>query len=297
MTSVVARTLGVLGLGAGLAVAGLVQYLGDTRFPAPRQTDRVLFVQTGATARQLALTFRGLAADVYWIRTIQHYGGDLGSGRVVGRFDLLEPLLDMTTSLDPQFAAAYRYGAMFLAMPNPSGAGRVDEAVALLEKGLHASPARWQYAYDIGFVYYLDASEYRQAGLWFGRAAAMPHAPEWLRPLAATTLARGGDRAGARQLLTGLRTADQPYLQKAATRGLKQLDALEAIDRLQALVAQYQAHEHAYPSGWSDLVRMGLLPGVPVDEAHVPFLYDPESHQVSIDPRSPLVPLPTALAK
>lgn len=297
MTSTVGRALAVVGLGLGLIAAGVVHDLGDRRYPTSRQADRFLYIQSGATARQLALTFRGLAADVYWIRTIQHFGGDLGSGRVVGRFELLEPLLDLTTSLDPQFVAAYRDGAMFLGMPEPSGAGRIDQAVALLKKGLRATPDRWQYAYDIGFVYYLDAADYRTAGAWFARAAAMPHAPEWIQPLAATTLARGGERAAARRLFAELGKADQPYLRKAAARGLAQLDALDAIDQLQSIVEQYEAREHTYPSGWGELIRVGQLAGIPVDAAHVPFVYDTVSHQVSLNPRSPLAPLPTALAK
>lgn len=297
MKSTVGRALGVVGLGLGLAAAGVVQDLGDLRYPMSRRTNRFLYLQSGVTARQLVLTFRGLAADVYWIRTIQHFGGDLGSGRVVGRFELLEPLLDLTTSLDPQFVAAYRDGAMFLGMPEPSGAGRIDQAVALLKKGLEVSPDRWQYAYDIGFVYYLDAADYRTAGSWFARAGAMPHAPEWIQPLAATTLARGGERAAARRLFTELGTADQPYLRKAAARGLAQLEALDAIDQLQSIVEQYEAREHTYPSGWGDLIRVGRLSGTPADAAHVPFVYDAVSHRVSLNPRSPLAPLPTALAK
>ena len=74
------------------------------------------------------------------MRTIQHYGRDRRSARTASRFELLYPLLDLTTSLDPQFNIAYRFGAVFLAEPPPSGPGRVDQAVALLEKGLRQNP-------------------------------------------------------------------------------------------------------------------------------------------------------------
>ena len=57
----------------------------------------------GATADRLFLSFDALAADVYWIRTIQHYGRDRKSTAPTGRFELLQPLLDLTTTLDPQF--------------------------------------------------------------------------------------------------------------------------------------------------------------------------------------------------
>ena len=49
-------------------------------------------------------------------------------------------MLDLTTTLDPLFNVAYRFGAIFLAEPYPGGAGRPDLAIALLEKGLQARP-------------------------------------------------------------------------------------------------------------------------------------------------------------
>ena len=60
----------------------------------------------------------------------------------------------LTTTLDPRFNIAYRFGAIFLAEPYPGGAGRPDLAIALLEKGLRARPDKWEYMQDIGFVHY-----------------------------------------------------------------------------------------------------------------------------------------------
>ena len=78
-------------------------------------------MRSGAAIKRLALDFDALAADVYWIRALQHYGGDrLSTGR--GRnYELLFPLLDLTTTLDPYFNIAYRFGAIFLSEPYPGG--------------------------------------------------------------------------------------------------------------------------------------------------------------------------------
>jgi tetratricopeptide (TPR) repeat protein len=282
---------------AGLGVAATVLHAGDARYPPSPQAERLLYVRSGEAARRLALTFRGLMADVYWIRTIQHFGRDRRSARTTGRFELLQPLLDLTTSLDPHFSIAYRFGSIFLSMAPPDGPGRPDQATALLEKGLAASPDRWQYAYDLGFVNYLFAGDYKKAGEWFTRAAAMPGAPVWLSPLAASTVAQGGDRSGARRLLTELLSSDQEYLRKDAVRGLAQLNTLDAIDRVQAAVEAYHASEHVYPASWADLIRANRLPGVPTDAAHVALLYDATSHTVTVSPTSPLAPLPTALVR
>src|SRR6476469_802161 len=59
-------------------------------------------------------------------------------------YALLYPMRDITTTLDPRFNIAYRFGAMFLAEPYPSGPGRPDLAIALLEKGLRERPDKWE---------------------------------------------------------------------------------------------------------------------------------------------------------
>jgi tetratricopeptide (TPR) repeat protein len=282
-------------LGAGLLLAAAILHVGNSRYPRAPDTERLLYVRDDGTARHLALSFKGLAADLYWIRTIQDFGRDRRLPASADRFALLQPLLDLTTSLDPYFSIAYRYGAIFLG--SDEGARRPDEAIALLEKGLKATPDHWQYAYDIGFTAYLWQSDYKTAGLWFTRAADMPGAPEWIRPLAATTLAQGGDRATARSLLTQLASAAQEYLRKDATRGLAQIDALDAIDRLQAIVDDFDRVEHRYPSGWGELIQTGRLPGIPADTTRMPFAYDAATHRVTLGAGSTLAPLPTSLGR
>ena len=89
-------------------------------------------------------------------------------------YDLLGPLLDITTTLDPEFNAAYRFGAIFLTEAYPNGPGRTDLAVALLKKGIERKPERWEYYMDIGFIYYWWVQDYEQAAEWFDRAAGCP---------------------------------------------------------------------------------------------------------------------------
>ena len=145
------------------------------------------------------LSFDALAADIYWIRAIQHYGRDRKPSQPTDRFELLQPLLDLTTTLDPHFNIAYRFGAIFLSLEPPNGPGRPDQAIALLEKGLANNPTRWQYAYDIGVRALLVHRRLRR-----GRAAGSS-APRRCRarrrgfaPLAATTLRRRAATARAR---------------------------------------------------------------------------------------------------
>jgi len=285
----------VVAAGIGLAAAAL--HARDARDPLVSPGTRLLYLRSGATARRLFLSFDAIAADVYWMRTIQHYGRDIRATRTTGRFELLQPLLDLTTTLDSRFNVAYRFGAIFLAEPEPKGPGRPDQAIALLQKGLASNPTRWQYAHDVGFVHYWYTGNYREAAQWFERAAAMPKAPEWIGPLAALTLAQGGDRQSGRRLLDELRSSDQGYVRAAAERGLAELQALDAIDALQGLEDRYHADRGRDPSGWGELIRARVLPGLPGDSTRTAFVYDPASHTVSLSPDSSLWPLPPFLEK
>ncbi len=288
---------GVLAVLGGLALAATTLYARDGRYPPRHVTERMLYMTSGSVADRLMLSFDALAADVYWIRTIQHYGRDRKSSRATGRFELLQPLLDLTTSLDPRFSTAYRFGAIFLAMAPPEGPGRTDQAIALLEKGLAATPDSWQYAHDIGFVHYWHTGDFSAAADWFDRAARMPRAPGWIGPLAVTTRVQGGNRTGARQTLQELLESPEAYIRQFAERALLQLQALDAIDLLQHAVSEYHGRFGRYPAGWVDLVKAGLLPAIPVDPARVPYAYDAVTHTVSLARGSPLGPLPQGFAK
>jgi tetratricopeptide (TPR) repeat protein len=276
----------------GIILAAGVLQARDLKAPIPAAADRFLYLRSGRVANRVFLSFDAIAADVYWIRTIQHYGRDRRSPRTTDRFELLQPLLDLTTTLDPHFNIAYRFGAIFLSMEYPNGPDRSDQAIALLEKGIANNPSRWQYAHDIGFIHYWYTGQFDEAARWFAAAARMPDAPEWLQPLAATTLAVGGDREGARHLLGELLSVDAEYVRDAAARGLAQLQALDAVEVLEDLVEQYARDIGAYPADWTDLIRAGRLRGIPVDPTRTPFIYDPTEHVVRLSPDSPLFPLP-----
>lgn len=277
------------------AVVGLQMLQASQPAPAlaPGVATNVLYIRSPQLVTRAALSFRALVADIYWIRAVQHYGGTKLSTDPFKQYDILYPLLDVTTSLDPYFDVAYKFGSVFLAEDFPSGAGRPDLAIALLEKGLRAQPDKWEFAQGLGFVYYFWKADYESAGEWFNRAADMTNAPEWLRPLAAVTLAQGGNRTTARTLWTEImRSQDADWLRNQATFRLDQLDAMDGIDLMERVVAQYRARVGTLPGSWLDLIRAGLLRGVPLDPASKPLHLDPATGKVTLDPTSPLNPLP-----
>jgi hypothetical protein len=281
----------VLAVVAFASAIGL-QVLRDRRYAEQaRETERLLYIRTARNAQRAALAFQAVAADIYWIRAIQHYGGDRLSPERQHRYELLAPLLDLTTALDPYFTIAYRFGAIFLSEPYPGGPGNPEAAIALLKKGIGVQPTKWQYYHDVAFVYYWHKQDPVTAAEWFRKAGEQPRAPNWLGPVAANMLIEGGDRRSARFLWSQILQSEEPWLQNSANRTLQQLDALDAIDQLQQIVAKVPPPAGT-PYSWELLVQRRVLREVPRDRAGTPFALDPATGEVSLSASSPLLPLP-----
>jgi tetratricopeptide (TPR) repeat protein len=290
----------LLALAAAGALAGAVglQVLRDRHAPLAAGTpvEPALYVRSPAAMKRLVLGFDALAADVFWIRAIQHFGGERLATAGSQEYALLYPLLDLATSLDPYFNIAYRFGAIFLSEGYPGGPGRPDQAIELLKKGIAAQPGKWQYYHDIAFVHYWQLRDYRAAADWFRRASEVPNAPNWLAPMAATMLTHGRDRASARFVWQEIHKSEEAWLRRAAERGLLQLDAMDAIDMLQPVVHRV-ALAPGEPYSWDALLRRGAIRRIPRDPTSTPFAIDPATGVVTVDRTSPLFPLPDDRAR
>jgi tetratricopeptide (TPR) repeat protein len=288
-------TAALLLWGAALSL----QAFRETHDPLPPVTDDVLYVRGGPAVARAALGFDAILADVYWIRAIQHFGGTRQAQESDKTYKLLYPLLDLATTLDPHFTIAYRFGAIFLSEPYPAGPGRTDQAIALLERGLAADPDRWQYAQDAGFVNYWWREDYKAAAAWFDRASRIKGAPWWLRSMAASTLAEGGDRQSSRQLWQQLyETTDDTWVRNNAQLKLAQLKALDDIDALAVVVRRFAETRGRPPASWNELVAMRWLAGVPLDPSGTPYELKPDAPGgVALSERSSLSPLPPQFTK
>ena len=265
-------------LGASLCLAGaVVLHAAQDRW-APPAVDRpeLLYVRSPDVIKRAALGYDAIAADIYWIRALQHFGAErLSTPPHTPTYSLLYPLLDLTTTLDPYFSIAYRFGSIFLGESYPGGPGRPDLGIELLKKGLAAQPEKWQYMQDLGFIYYWHMRDFASAAKAFQTAADMPGAPTWLRPLAAVTLAEGGERRASRALWQQLAQSEEPWLSGAATLRLAQLDAMDVMD------------------AWRQFRReRGVTPALPMDPSGTPFAIDAATGDITVARESKLFPLP-----
>jgi hypothetical protein len=275
-----------------LLVAAPLVHLSQERIDrlagAFRAQEEVLYIWSGEHVKRLVPGFESLAADIYWLRTVQYFGGHrrFESDK---RFELLRPLIEITTTLDPRLEVAYRYGAVFLSEPPPLGAGRPEDGVRLLERGVAAMPEAWRLRQDLGFFHYLFLNDAQTASRILLEAAEVEGAAFWLRTLAADLLAKGGDRAASRAMWRQmLEQAEEGIIRDNARTRLKILDSLDAADALAGAALEYERRHGRRPARLEDLAAAGLWRGVAVDAANVPFGYDAATGRVYIQEASPM---------
>lgn len=236
----------------------------------PRQD---LLVQSGFLLKKLSLGYDSLLADIYWTRTVQYYGGVVAThGK---NLNLLWPLLDITTALDPQLIVAYRFGAVFLSEPAPRGLGRADLAVELVKRGTAANPQEWRLYTDMGFLYYWFLHDYAGATSAYLTASKIPNSPYWV-PIMAARMSEGGDQLGTSQLLWSqvYETTENPTIKSQALRHLKGLKALQVEGDIDQITAEYQKKFGHPPASMKDLLDAGMIKRLPLDPDGYPYRLD-----------------------
>lgn len=247
----------------------------DRELSAQGQIAEVLYVPSGHMLRRLSLGHEGLLANIYWTRVVQYFGRKrLGHA---SRFELLGPLLRITTDLDPHLVIAFRFGAIFLAEKAPGGAGQPTEALQLLRRGIVANPDYWRLWQDLGFIYYWDLKDYASAARAFQAGSERPGAAVWMKAMAATVAAAGGQIQTSRLLWSEIyRQADNESIRRSAQEHLLALKAQEEMENLNRLLTQYQAREGREARSFRELIAVGLLSALPRDPSGALYRMGPD---------------------
>jgi len=274
----------VIGIIPTVALARLI----DAQRPTanPNVNDESLYLNA-ETTRHLSLGFNGLAADWYWMRSLQYVGRKIINADQNVALDnlsqldlkLLAPLLENATTLDPQFLDPYEYAAVVLPAID------VNEAIRITRKGIDANPTAWRLYQHLGYIYW-QQGDYRTAAEVYGRGAELPGAPVWMEAMKARMSAEGGSRGTAREIYTRMleQSADEKVKDMAHKR-LMQLDSLDERDSLHKLLVAYQTRTGRCPANWRDID----LPGAPLDPSGAPYVLKPGKCEVGLDSRSEII--------
>jgi tetratricopeptide (TPR) repeat protein len=228
----------------------------------------------------MSLAFNGLLADWYWMRSLQYVGhkivsvpedvpiDDLGALNL----KLLAPLLDASTTLDPQFLEPYEYAAIVLPAVN------VGEAIRITRKGIAANPSAWRLYQHLGYIYW-QRGDFKAASETYGAGAMIPGAPPWMQAMKARMLTEGGSRTTAREIYMRMyEQSGDTSVKEMARKRLLQLDSLDQQDVIRKVLAAYFGKQNRCPSSWRDVA--GLLhalrfqldaSGAPLDPSGVPY--------------------------
>ncbi len=237
--------------------------------------EEVLYISSPQALKRLSLGYNGLLADIYWTRAVQYYGNKHHEG--ARNYDLLAPLLEITTTLDPQLLVAYEYGANFLASKPPNGAGMPERAIALEEFGIRNNPDNWQLYYNDGFIHYMELKDYAGAAAVFARGAQVPNAHPLLAVLAGRMAEHAGDLQMARMMWsTTYQTTKDVNIRANAAAHLRALKVDEDVTNLEELTARYHQQTGLYPFSFAELQAAGMLQGIPRDPLGQPYKLMPD---------------------
>jgi len=242
-----------------------------------------LYISSPSALKRMSLGYTGLLADIYWTRAVQYFGSH--HARSAEEYNLLYPLLDITTKLDPKLTVAYRFGATFLTEPPPQGAGQPEKAVELVKRGIERNPNDWHLYYDLGFLQAWDLHDYLAASKTFEQGSQLQNSNPALKVLAAAYASRGGDLETSRLLWRSTyETAANGTIRRNALQHLQSMKADDDVTALERVVEQYRMKSGALPSSFSDLISAGLLRGTPTDPIGRPYKLMPDGKIQVQDP-------------
>lgn len=237
--------------------------------------EEVLYLPSGKTLKRLSLGYSGLLANIYWTRAVQYFGER--HIRRATHYELLAPLLEITTDLDPHLIVAYQTGSIFLSQKVPAGAGQPDKAVALLEKGIRENPEYWRLYFTLGFVHYQDRRDYTAAQQAFEKGSEVPGALPWMKVMAARMAEHADDPGTAMVLWKAVyENNTEKVIRETAMSHILSLEADAQIEALKARVQAYRAKTGKLPLKWEEMVQSGFLEGIPQDPAGYPYKLMPD---------------------
>src|SRR5262249_9050789 len=275
-----------IALPMGFAAVWQLQAKIDVQRVAFEEEQDELAVRSAKLTKIASMEFAPLMADLYWTRAVQYYG-DKRLKHEAG-LDLLWPLLDITTTLDPNLIPAYDFGSTFLAERQPEGADRPDLAIQLIERGIRENPEHWRFYANLGYIYYFEVHDYAKSSEAFLEGSKKPGALVWMKVMAARIAAIGNSLDTSKMLWAEIaRSSTDETVRKNAITHLKLIQVDEdcqAIDQANDEFARRNGHK---AQSVRELAEAGLLRGLPVDPERYVYVINADRF-AELNPKSPL---------
>lgn len=245
-------------LGVVLTGAYALPSLEQKRPPHVR-AEELAYLPKGQYLRLASLGYRQIMADIIWLQAVQHLGArtDTKQG-----YRWTYHAVDVLTDLDPTFVPAYQAAGTILGV----WAGRTQESIAILKKGMQHNPEVWQLPFLIGYDYFYELCDPSSAARYLQIAAMLPGAPEYLPRLAARMAVEAGDPEAALEFLERLvRQTNDERLRTVLTERMKHVMQERNLRSLDAAVGRYSASYHKVPSTLEDMIAKKIIDAIPAD--------------------------------
>ncbi len=239
----------------GFLATLLVQRTIDTQ---RRETQwEYFFIPQGKVLKTFTFGFDHFLGDIYWLRCIQ-YAAEKRYTR--NGLTWMFRSLDLVTTLDRRFKTAYLFGGIILA----SDGKFVDQSITLLKKGMENLSDEWRFPFHIGFNYFFYLQDFDSAARYIMRASRIRGAPSYLPLLASRLLSEAKKPETAIAFLEKMyREADDPVLKEKIFKRIKRVLVERDLIFLEKGVKKYRGIFGSNPEGLQDMVKEGLIRGVP----------------------------------
>ena len=241
----------------GAAIASTNQVLeGFTR--ESRESGNIGPLPDGRVIRVLSLGFDRLLADLFWIRTLYYVGDDLSHR---AGYPAAARLAELVTDIDPTFRTVYAVmpGVLTTMAQDP------DAAIALLEKGVR-NVDYWKLHFYLGFNYFFEKLDFKNAAKHLELAAAKPGGPAYLHLLASRLYAQAGEQDTALLMIRErLKQAATPEEREVLERRIWNLWISRDLESIDRAIESFTLEHRAAPATVESLIASGLLDAAPRD--------------------------------
>ena len=240
-----------------LFVVQLQQRLDQRLDQSAAKIEELAQLPNGEYLKPALLGYHNLGADILWFQLLQVLGKKRNTA---DEYEWIYHVLDVITTLDPQYDYAYQVGGVVLT----NLANRVDLSNKLLEKGFKENPTVWNLPFLLGYNHYFILGNAPQAAEYIAAAARLEGGPAYLPGLASRMFAEANNPDTALQFLEALwRQTKDPEMREVLEVRAKEVMIERDIRLLESAVERYRSIKGRIPSKLNELALSGIIEQIP----------------------------------